>query len=159
VSKPQLDSFQIAGLAIDEGGFGAPQGVRGIGCRVEPDRGHSSLNGADILPGRAMRRGFEPALEVIFFRARNGSPESAVIDRRVFSVISNCTGLPVFFRMITPRLHVSASGDIPNSQPDQIAAPQLLSIARLNRTRFRASPSSSSGVLIDQTSLICRAGF
>ena len=35
----------------------------------------------------------------------------------------------------------------------------LLSIARLKRTRFLTSPSSSSRVRIDQTSFIFRAGF
>jgi hypothetical protein len=35
----------------------------------------------------------------------------------------------------------------------------LLSIARLKRTRFRLSPSSSIRVRIDQTSFIFRAGF
>jgi len=89
-------------------------------------------------------------------------PRSAITDRRVLSVISNCTGLPVFFWTTTPRdftcppAATSPTFSLTRSQPRS-----LLLIARLKRTRFRTSPSSSSRARarIDQTSFIFNAGF
>jgi len=52
MAKEQLDCPQIAGAAIDHGGFGPAQGMRAEQARIETDAVYPIANETRILPGR-----------------------------------------------------------------------------------------------------------
>jgi hypothetical protein len=145
VSEQELDSPQVAGVAVNEGGLGAPQGVRAIGCRVQPDRRHPALNDASGLPGREMRRGFQPALEEIIVSTRHPAFE----QRRYRSAgvlrdleLHGPAGLLLDDHAAC--LHVSASRHIANLQPDRSSTRSGQSKAGWARHTSSQRPSQRS---------------
>ena len=154
VTEQQLDGSQVACLPIELGDLGSAQRMGAEAAVIEPNVTDPPMDDACVLAGGNVPATMRPAAKQVTAFIEWLARQQAFDRLPCYSVISNCTGRPVFRCTTIPRSRTSApeqmSSVLRRTRSDALS---LLSIARLKSARSWGEPDISRRTLIDQTCL------